>query len=301
VFGVESVLNQLRHLLTDDRATDTERRDALAILNRVGDDQAVAIYPQLLTHRSLRLSVIPRLGASSNSEVARDLIRMMGDLTAEEKSAALGVLTSRVPFALELLRAVEAGTFDRSQLSALEIRQIHSLGDAQLSELLTKLWGRVHASSDDAREMINRIRKAYTTAPLWAYSQERGQQLYQKTCAVCHPLDGSSVPLGPGLKGSWRNGLDYFLENVVDPNAVVGENYRMTQVVTQSGQTISGLLDSESGSTVVLRTAERTVAIPKSEIEERRLVDQSLMPTGLLDHMSEVEIIELLKFLLHEE
>jgi putative heme-binding domain-containing protein len=145
--------------------------------------------------------------------------------------------------------------------------------------------------------MISKLRNTYTTAPLWAYSEERGRALYQKNCAACHPLDGSTVPLGPGLAAAWRNGLDYFLENVVDPNAVVGENYRLTLIVTTSGTIVSGLLDSETDTAVVLRTAEKSVTVPKSEFEERKLVNESLMPTGLLDKLSETETIELLKFL----
>jgi putative heme-binding domain-containing protein len=301
VFGVEAVLQQMRGVLVSQQATVAQRRRALAILHRVGDRESVAIYPKLLSHPALRLQVIPLLAGSQDPAVAGQLLRSMPDFTPEEKAAALGVLTSRKQFALELLKAVDQGTLDRAELSALQIRQVHSLGDPELNVLLEKVWGKIGASSQDAQRLIGKVRTTYTTAPLWAYSEARGQQVFQKTCANCHPLDGSAVPLGPGLKGSWRNGLDYFLENIIDPNAVVGENYRLTQIVTRSGQVISGLLDSESATAVVLRTADATVTVPTSEIDERQLVDQSLMPTGLLDNMSEIEIIELLKFLLRQE
>jgi hypothetical protein len=60
------------------------------------------------------------------------------------------------------------------------------------------------------------------------------------------------------------------------------------------------MLDSETDSAVVIRTAEKTIVVPKAEIEERRRSDQSIMPTGLLDNLSEVETIELFIFLLTE-
>jgi putative heme-binding domain-containing protein len=301
VFGDEYVLKKTRGLLTNDQAPVEERRSALAILNRIGDREAVAIYPRLLENRALRAQVIPLLARSSDLAVAKGLLKSFVTFTLEEKAAALGALASRKEFALELLRAVDEKKFDRKELSALQIRQMHSLGDPELTKLLEKVWGKIGVSSEDARKLIAKIRKTYTTAPLWAYNDGRGQQIFQKTCATCHPLDGTTVPLGPGLKGSWRNGLDYFLENIVDPNAVVGENYRVTVIVTDSGQTMTGLLDSESETAVVLRTAEKTFSIPKKEIAERKLADESLMPTGLLDKMSEIEVIELLKFLLRSE
>jgi hypothetical protein len=57
------------------------------------------------------------------------------------------------------------------------------------------------------------------------------------------------------------------------------------------------MLDSETETAVVLRTADQTVTVPKRDIEDRRLVQQSIMPTGLLDNLPEIEMIELLKFL----
>jgi putative heme-binding domain-containing protein len=222
-------------------------------------------------------------------------------LSDDEKAAALGVLTSRLEFAGRLVDAVQNKSLDKKELTALQIRQMASLGSPDLQKRLEQVWGRIGVSSEEARLQITKLKNTYTTAPLWAYSEQRGAQVYKKHCAACHPRDGSSVPLGPGLKGSWRNGLDYFLENVIDPNAVVGENYRLTSVTTKSGQVVNGLFDSESDSTLILRTAEKTVSIPKEDIEERRVIDQSLMPTGLLDKLSEAEVIELLKYLLQKE
>ncbi|MBX3442762.1 MAG: DUF1080 domain-containing protein [Planctomyces sp.] len=301
VFGDEDVLTAMRARLTDESAAPQARQHSLAILNRVGDRKLPPLFPRLLEDESLRPQVIPLASRSNDPEIARQLLRLLDQLSPDERSSALGVLSSRVEFADVLLGAIEEESLDKRELSSLQVRQMHNLGDAALTERLERQYGRIGVSSEEARQLIDKLRVTYTTAPLWAYSENRGEQVFKKTCAVCHPLDGTSVPLGPGLKGSWRNGLDYFLENIVDPNAVVGENYRMTVVVTDSGEVHSGLLDSETDSTLVLRTAERTISVPKGEIEERRLVEQSMMPTGLLDNLSEIEVIELLKFLLKRE
>jgi hypothetical protein len=61
------------------------------------------------------------------------------------------------------------------------------------------------------------------------------------------------------------------------------------------------MLDSETDSAVVIRTAEKKIVVPKSEIEERRLSNDSIMPTGLLDRLTDVERIELLLFLMTED
>jgi putative heme-binding domain-containing protein len=135
-----------------------------------------------------------------------------------------------------------------------------------VNQRLEKVWGKISESSADYAATIERLKKTYTTAPLWAFDHRRGRKVYERTCANCHPLDGSSTPLGPSLVGSWRNGIDYFLENIVDPNAVVGESFRTTLVVNDSGVVVSGLLDSETDTAVVIRTAEKKIAVPKAEI-----------------------------------
>jgi putative heme-binding domain-containing protein len=99
------------------------------------------------------------------------------------------------------------------------------------------------------------------------------------------------------LGGSWRNGLDYFLENIVDPNAVVGENYQLHVLTKKDGTVVSGLLDQESPTAITLRTLTEPVIVAKSDVKEHQKLAQSLMPPGLLEALPERKTIELLKFL----
>jgi putative heme-binding domain-containing protein len=293
LFGDDDVLNKYRAVLANSQAPHSNRRQALQLLKRVGDRKAAPLYLQLLDDHELRGEAIELLANAADAAAADKLLEKFAALDEQERVAALNVLTSRADFALALLQAVEGGALDKKHLTSMQIRQMSNLRHQDVSQLLEKVWGKIGESSSDHAATIERLKKAYTTAPLWAFDHRRGRQVFERTCANCHPLDGSSTPLGPSLAGSWRNGIDYFLENIVDPNAVVGESFRTTLVVNDSGVVVSGLLDSETDTAVVIRTAEKKIAVPKAEIEERRLSAQSLMPTGLLDNLSDVERIEL--------
>jgi putative membrane-bound dehydrogenase-like protein len=297
LFGDEKVLAEMRTQLADAKASLETRQGALAVLKRVGDEKAMPIYLELLDEPRLRNEAIGLLAKSNDPQIAEKLLVSYNTFDDAGKVAALGVLTSRPAFAKALLDAIEAKTFAKDSLTALQITQIHFLGDAELQKQVEKIYGKVGATSEEAKAMIAKLKNTYTTAPLWAYSAQRGAATFKKHCATCHSMDGKAVPLGPSLAGSWRHGLNYFLDNIVDPNAVVGENFRTTLITTDSGVVHSGLLESESDTSVTLRTAEKQITVPKSEIEERKLIDQSIMPTGLLDKLSEEEIIELLKYL----
>jgi cytochrome c5 len=63
--------------------------------------------------------------------------------------------------------------------------------------------------------------------PSGAFSARHGKEVFQRTCTICHSINGVGGKIGPDLGGSWRNGVDYFLENIIDPNAVVGEDYQL--------------------------------------------------------------------------
>jgi len=155
----------------------------------------------------------------------------------------------------------------------------------------------VNDSSDAAKETMARLKKGYLAAPLLAYDVNAGAETFKQLCGVCHAMNGQGGNLCPDLGGSWRHGLDYFLENIVDPNAVVGENFQLHVITKKDGTVVSGLLDQESPTAVTLRTLGLPVVTAKSEISKHEKLAQSLMPAGLLEGLPEQKAFELLKFL----
>ena len=91
--------------------------------------------------------------------------------------------------------------------------------------------------------------------------------------------------------------MDYFVENIVDPNAVVGDAFQLNIVTMNDGTAISGVFDSETATALTLRTLNGPVSVPLKDIKERQKLEQSLMPPGLLEALPEREMLELLKFL----
>ena len=119
----------------------------------------------------------------------------------------------------------------------------------------------------------------------------------QKLCVTCHRLGGEGVMLGPDLTGAGRNGARYFLENVIDPNAVIGADFQVTTVETKQGDVVFGLLTAKTASALTLRTIAGESVVARADIAMRATSEKSLRPEGLLEALSEREQIELLKFL----
>lgn len=303
LFGDKAVLAPIRARLADPATPLAERRRALDLLRRAGDTESTALLVRLLDDTQLRAAVIPLLAnAADSAAVAAGLIAKFASFAPAERTAALAALTAKPPLALALLRAVEAGQFDKKNLTALHARQLRNLRNGEVTRVLDRVWGRTGETSADAKASIARIRDLYRGAPLWSYDAKAGRAVFEKVCISCHALDaGSSAgKLGPNLNGTWRNGLEYFLENIIDPNAVVGTDFQLNLVTKRDGTVIAGMVEKETDTALVVRTMTETVNVPKADLKSREVTTQSLMPAGLLEALPEREALELLLFLTTE-
>lgn len=303
LFGDPSAIEKTRARLASTTAPLAERRRALDLLKRAGDRESTALFVQLLDDRALRAAVIPLLASAADTAAAANgLIQRLPSFNEAERTAALAVLTGKPALALALLRAVEAGTVEKKSLTAWHARQLRNLRHEEVTRQLDRVWGRASESTADTKAAIAKYRGLYFTQPMWTYEPADGRKVYDRLCASCHAMGGTATggKLGPDLSGTWRNGIDYFIENIVDPNAVVGDAFQLHLITKADGSVVAGMIDQETDTAVIVRTVTDTVTVPRSEIKERQKTPHSLMPPGLLEALSEREALELLKFLVTE-
>jgi putative heme-binding domain-containing protein len=110
-----------------------------------------------------------------------------------------------------------------------------------------------------------------------------GKALYEGKggCTVCHSIGPEGGNLGPDLGdiGRRRN-LKYLEESIVTPNADVPIRYRTLEVLTTSGQTVTGIRLNEDDISIQLRdTRDNLRSFLKTNIREMRHDKPSLMPS----------------------
>jgi putative heme-binding domain-containing protein len=297
LFGDEAVLARSRTVLADAQAPLADRRTALERLKRAGDSAAVPLYIALLDDDAFRSTVLPLLAGVADPAVVAGVLRHFAALSDADRAVALATMTSHPAQGAALLAAVQAGALEKEHLTALHARQLRNLRDGEVDRLLDEVWGRTAESAGELRAAMERYRKLYHEAPRWAFSAANGREAFQRLCSTCHLYEGAGGNLGPDLSGSWRNGVDYFIESIVDPNAVVGVDFQLNLITKRDGSVVSGMVERETETAHVVRTATETLNVPRSEIASREVLEQSLMPPGLLDAIPEREVVELLMFL----
>ncbi|MCF3649388.1 PVC-type heme-binding CxxCH protein [Synoicihabitans lomoniglobus] len=298
LFGDRAVLAAARRTLADQAADLDSRRAALHLLTRADDQAARPVYISLLNDPDFRRDAVERLARFGDPAAAPAMMHDFDQLDDGDRAAVLATLTGRPTYALALLQAIAAGEFDRGHLTALHLRHLRNLQNDEVDALSAHIWVANGSATPDAAATMARLRETYEEAPLWAFNERHGQQLFTQLCATCHLINGEGGHLGPDLTSSWRNGVDYFLESVVDPNGVVGADFQLNLITKKDGAVISGMIERETANTLVVRTMTETVNVPLGEVESRQVLPQSLMPPGLFESLPEKEYIELMKFLL---
>ena len=252
----------------------------------------------LIDTPELSAMVIPLLSRYDNDVVADDLLKRLSDLQSQENSAAMQVLCGRVAWSNLVLDRIVDGSLPKSQLTAFFAQQMSNLSDSKLNERLTIEWGTTSQSSAGLKTEISKTSSAYKAAPLWAFSDGEGAAHFKKLCASCHLPDQQTAALAPKLAGSGPKGIDYFVENVIDPNAVIGRDFQTRIIVTTEDRIITGQIQKETDLSITVRTLTESVTVAKSEIEETKISPSSFMPEGLLKTLNDRERIELFKFLI---
>ena len=264
-------------------------------------DQSVPMterdWLSLLENQSRRNQAIVELAAFGDPAIAAAILRPYRRYLTDDRQATMATLSSRVPFAGALLRAIKNGMVPRSDLSAFHARQIYNLSDDGLNDLLEQVWGQLRQSPENKQAQIKSWQANLTPDRLGDGSIVNGKSLFQRSCASCHTLFGEGGSLGPPLDGGDRQNLYYLLENLIDPGAVLPQDYRMNLLTLKDGRVLSGNITAQSRHTITIAGPNSVEVIPVSEIIEQSQTEQSTMPEGLLQTMDEREVVDLIAYL----
>ena len=119
-------------------------------------------------------------------------------------------------------------------------------------------------------------------------------------CSQCHRHEGRGNVVGPDLSLIAKQGTPReILQSILEPNREVAPQFYTTHLELTDGSDFTGILLRSSSNEVYRNGFGQEVTFQKSEIQDRKELRSSLMPSGLLDRMSDREVRDLLAFLLH--
>ena len=294
-FGSAEALDTFKKALADAKADPKTRLFALERLLAAKDPTITGILQTLLKDEIMRAGALRGLAAYDDAKTPALILDAYPRLTPAEKKDALNTLVSRITSARPLLVAIAQQKIPAKDLTADVVRQLRQFQDAAVNEQVGKLWGTVRETEADKLEAIARYKKMITAHP--PGDAPRGRAIYTRACQQCHTLFDTGGKVGPDITGSNRGDLDYLLQNVIDPNAVIPNDYRTWNLETKDDRVITGIATRQDDAAVTIVTANETLVIPRAEIASLQQGELSMMPEGLLQSLSDEEVCDLVAYL----
>jgi hypothetical protein len=179
VFGSGRAVDAMRAVVLDDSAEIGLRRSALETLVRNRTPGLRDICLPLL--RDARVNVIAAEGLATLEDpaIGEALIDAYRRFRAPERPKVVAILASRASWAGQLLAAVQRGAIPADDLSAYDVRQIRSMGDAELNEQLARVWGHVRETPEARAVQIRELKNALTAERLGQADLSAGRRLFQ--------------------------------------------------------------------------------------------------------------------------
>jgi putative membrane-bound dehydrogenase-like protein len=295
-FGDRSAFDKLRRVLVSPDTAVELRQNALTTLLR-RDKSLAPILQRLVEDNALRSAAVRGLAGYDDPQTPSVILKVYPSLSLKEKREALATLASRVPYGKALLDAIGRGKVTAAEVPADLVRQLRNLHDAEVDKRIAEVWGIVRDTPADRAKLMAQYRKMLTAPYQPKPDVELGRAHYAKTCAQCHTLFGVGGKVGPELTGSNRANLDYLLENILDPSAVIPKEYAASQIALKNGRVVTGIVRSETPNALTIVTADETITLPREDIESTRVSNVSMMPDDLVKSLTNEEVRALIAYL----
>jgi putative heme-binding domain-containing protein len=297
LFGSSAALEQLRAVLFNDKAVPEARREALAALIVQGDTTLLEPLLKLTgAEGPLRIDSLRALANYDEPRVSGILIAVYPKLSPAEQTAALTTLAARPAGISAMLAAIDANAIPKKDLTPQLARLIQGAKKPEFDQWLAANFGTLQPTNAERQAEITRYGKFLGEEAILHADVKNGREIFERTCAACHTMFGAGGKIGPELPGSFKD-VGYLLQNILDPDAVIGRDYQQTFITTKDGKIVAGVVAAEDGASVTLRTLAESVTVPKMEITKRELSPQSMMPAGLLSGLEEPEVRDLFLYL----
>jgi putative membrane-bound dehydrogenase-like protein len=240
----------------------------------------------------VQAAALATLGSYDTAGVAELIISRFSILSPRLKGQATDVLLSRPAWTLSLLAAIETGRISTGDLDPVRLKLLSEHRNEAIRARAAKL---LTASQLSRRADVV---EAYRGVLEMTGDASRGQDVFAKTCAACHRVQGVGFEIGPSLAAMKARGSEAILLNVLDPNREVNPQYLNYAVLTTDGRQLTGMIAAETATGVTLRRADNaTDTILRIDIEQLKSTGMSLMPEGMEKQIDQQAMADLLEFL----
>lgn len=298
IFGDGQTMDVLKKIAVDSNRSMKSRYQALeTLLNSSQDKDLLPVIQQSANVTELQALAIRGLSKFYDPLTIQRMLARYRGIKKEGREALLDTVCSRKEYVLLLLTAIDKKQIPQEDVSAFHVRQLRNFRDKEVVNKLNQVWGQTRETPEKKRAQIETYKTLLTAERLGQADRTKGRVLYEKTCAKCHRLFGNGGTIGPDLTGANRTNMDYLLENMVDPSALIPKGYEMVVLALEDGRVLNGTVVRKTDQQLTLQTQNEQFVFDRQQIEEMTQSNLSLMPEGQLEKLSDQQLADLIAYL----
>lgn len=292
---VREIARSAMIIAKNEEQPEESRIEALGIVRLSGEPEHLPAVLKLIRDEGstpLRLAAINTFSGLASYEQATELLEGFDAYAPSLKRGILQVLLANTERRLVLLKAIETKKIPSSEIDPLTVKQLQETKDPQIQELATRLF-----KSPSAEERL-KILAEYQQVLTLKGDPVKGRVSFEKHCSMCHRIGKLGQNVAPDISDSRDRLPPKLLNDILNPNQAIDNNYVSYTVLTNDGLTHTGIIAAESGSSITLKQPEgKTEILLRSEIELIRSNGVSLMPEGLEKNIPILEMANIISFI----
>ena len=244
----------------------------------------------------VREATIAALAIFNEPTVATGIIAGWQQLPDTLRPTASALLASRESWSQMWIDGCSNKLVDADSLSLEALRAMRQHANQKIQEGLNLLYPET-STIDFA---LAQRRSAELTSLVLSGTGDPylGKKHFKSLCGRCHKLFDDGGDIGPDLTGYQRDQLSTLVRNIIAPSLEIREGYRTIQLLTEDDRVLSGFVENQTKDQIVVKTIDGlSHVLDKVDVASMKEQLQSLMPEGLLDKLTDQEIIDLVSYL----
>ncbi|WP_276359420.1 c-type cytochrome [Daejeonella sp. H1SJ63] len=302
--GNTAAVKEALGIIADENADLQHRLSYIRVMGQTTQPESVPVLLKIVESAkstgAMKQIALQALQRYNVDDIGLRVVRAYPQFRADEgvRNAALDLLAGRAKWAYELLNAIEkTKKISKADISEPLARRLKLLNDQGIEKAVDSFWPNVKlATSTEKDEAISRYAKLISSGK---GDINNGRVLYMKNCGSCHRLFNEGGNIGPDLTGYERSNVNYFLLNIIDPNADIREGYVIHRVMTTDGRTLEGKIAASNGDVLTLQSLSgEETTLSAVQIKEMKALQTSIMPERILNPLNDQGIRDIFAYIM---
>ncbi len=292
----------LMRLATNVALKPETRQLVLQSIREIGGTQAIEVLVDLASKGeeiSIRTAAVIALTSLDLGKAIQPAIETLGKINSEGEALSFwrGLLAAKGSATAFAQALPKSGFHSVAAKAGLRVAREGGRNEPNLIMALARNLD----AEGETQNLTAAELKALVTTITQTGDPAKGEHVYRRPelgCVTCHAIAGVGGKVGPDMTSIGASApIDYLIESLQFPNRKVKEGYHSIQIETKDNQEMAGILVRETQEQIILRdAANQEINIPAATIA-KRTIGGSLMPSGLIDALSQTEQVDMFRFL----